>query len=94
MHDEGSGGLTVDHAEAARLYALAAAQGSRHAQYNLACSCYRYGEGVPRNLAEAARLLRLSAAQGDTEAGERLKEVEKEAAAEAAQAAAVAAAYD
>ena len=64
MHESGEGGLAVDLAEGARLYALAAAQGLDSALFNLG-TCYYFGNGVPRDLVEAARLYRLSAEQGN-----------------------------
>jgi TPR repeat protein len=63
MHRLGRGGLGVDHAAAARLYAAAATQGHASAQFKLAL-CYLKGEGEPLNLAESARLMLLSAEQG------------------------------
>jgi len=67
MHRDGEGGLAIDRAEGARLYALAATQGLANAQLNLGC-CYRDGEVVPCDLVEAARLFGLAAEKGDATA--------------------------
>lgn len=56
-------GVVRDDAEAARLYALAAAAGDATAQYLLG-SAYDTGTGVPRNPAEAVRLYESAAQQG------------------------------
>ncbi|MDE6486846.1 MAG: toll/interleukin-1 receptor domain-containing protein [Muribaculaceae bacterium] len=56
-----------DHAEAVRLYTLAANAGHRTSQYNLALK-YSKGEGVAQNEAEAVRLFRLAADKGDADA--------------------------
>jgi hypothetical protein len=63
-YDEGYGCLFQDHAEAVRLYSLAAEQGHAVAQTNLGFMFER-GRGVARDYAEAARLYRLAAAQGN-----------------------------
>ena len=67
MHEHGEGGLVQNHAEAARLFRLAADAGLANAQYDLGLLYYR-GFGVRKDTAEAARLWSLAAAQGDAEA--------------------------
>lgn len=62
MYDEGQG-VEQDHAEAVRLYRLAADQGNMDGQSNLGIS-YAKGEGVTQDLAAAARWYRLAADQG------------------------------
>jgi hypothetical protein len=57
-------GVHRDHAEAARLYRLAAEQGSAHAQFRLGFM-YGKGEGVPQDNTEAAKWYRLAAEQGN-----------------------------
>lgn len=54
--------MPKDAHEAARLYAIAADQGSPVAQSNLGW-CYQTGTGVPRNYQKAAELYSMSAAQ-------------------------------
>jgi TPR repeat protein len=66
-YDFGYGGVAQDHAEAVRLYGLAAAQGHAGAQTNLGFML-EYGRGVAPDTAEAIRLYRLAAAQGDPHA--------------------------
>jgi TPR repeat protein len=63
----GCGGVAQDHAEALRLYRLAAEQGLAGAQNNLGLM-FENGEGVAQDYAEAARLYRLAAEQGLAEA--------------------------
>jgi hypothetical protein len=63
-YDFGCGGVAQDHAEAVRLYRLAAAQGHADAQFNLGYMFY-YGRGVAQDYAEAVRLYSLAAAKGD-----------------------------
>ena len=62
----GAGGA-VEHAEARRLFGLAAARGNAVARCNLAVMTER-GDGGPADLAEARRLYALAAAQGFTKA--------------------------
>jgi TPR repeat protein len=62
IYEHGSG-VSFDLAEAARLYRMAAVQGSAAGRYNLGLF-YSKGMGVPQDYAEAARLYRLAAAQG------------------------------
>jgi len=59
----GYGGVAQDHAEAVRLYRLAAEQGHAQAQCWLG-SMFLSGTGVAQDDAEAARLFSLAAAQG------------------------------
>ena len=66
MYEHGDG-VPQDHAEATRLYRLAAEQGDARAQCNLGLM-YEHGDGVPQDHAEAARLYRLAADQGDARA--------------------------
>jgi TPR repeat protein len=66
MYHHGDG-VRQDHAEAARLYRLAAAQGNANAQFNLG-NMYYNGWGVRQDHAEAVRLYRLAAAQGNAHA--------------------------
>ena len=61
-----------DHAEAVRVYRLAANQRHAVAQFNLA-SMYYKGTGVPQDLNEAARLLKLADDQGDQPARDALR---------------------
>lgn len=56
-------GVEQDHAEASRLYGLAAEGGHADAQYSLGL-LYALGRGVGRDRAEAARWFRLAAGQG------------------------------
>ena len=63
VHDQGLGGLAADRAEAARLFALAAAQGLAAARFNLAV-CLRDGLGVAQDVPESVRLTVLAAKQG------------------------------
>ena len=67
FHEQGVGGLTIDPAEGARLYALAAAHGLSDAQWRLGF-CYEYGEGVLKDVMEARRLYQLAAEKGDANA--------------------------
>jgi TPR repeat protein len=60
-------GMPQNHAEAVRLFRLAADQGMADAQLNLG-TCYAKGTGVEQNLEEAVRLYRLAADQGLAEA--------------------------
>ena len=64
MSYEGIGG-PKDHAEAVRLFGLAAKQGHAYAQNSLGLML-REGEGGPQDYTEARRLLGLAAAQGNT----------------------------
>jgi uncharacterized protein len=59
----GLGGVAQDHAEAARLFHLAASQGHGFAQYCLAWM-FENGRGGAQDRAEAIRLHRLAAAHG------------------------------
>ena len=59
--------MPQDYVEAARLYRLAAAQGSVVAHYFIGL-LYHEGKGVPQDYVEAARLYRLAANQGCVEA--------------------------
>jgi hypothetical protein len=63
MYDLGQGGVAVDHAEAARLFARAARQGLAAARFNLAV-CLRDGLGVAQDVPESVRLTVLAAKQG------------------------------
>ena len=63
MHENDLGGLVQNHAEAARLYRLAADAGYANAQFGLA-NFFFHGRGVREDKAEAVRLLKLAAAQG------------------------------
>jgi uncharacterized protein len=65
-------GVAKHHAEAVRLYRLAAAQGHADAQYSLGYK-FENGKGVARDRAEAIRLYRLAAAQGDANAAAALR---------------------
>ncbi len=56
-----------EHAKAASLYSMLAAQSDATAQTRLAW-LHEAGRGVPQNLAEAARLFELAAAAGEAEA--------------------------
>ena len=56
-------GVTQNYGEAARLFRLAADQGSADAQEYLGRMHY-YGEGLPKDAVEAARWYRLAAEQG------------------------------
>jgi TPR repeat protein len=64
-------GVDQDHAEAVRLYRLAADQGGAIAQYLLG-RCYENGTGVGEDHAEAVRLYQLAADQGLAEAQQSL----------------------
>jgi hypothetical protein len=66
-YNVGCGGIAEDHAEAARLYSLAAAQGHATAQTDLGVM-FENGDGVAQDYAEAVRLYRLAAAQGHADA--------------------------
>jgi TPR repeat protein len=59
----GYGGVAKHHAEAVRLYRLAAEQGHADAQTSLGYM-FHTGQGVAQDYAEAVRLYRLAAAQG------------------------------
>jgi uncharacterized protein len=69
---EGCGGLAQGHAEAVRLYSLAAAQGHAAAQ-NCLGNMFDDGTGVAQDHAEAVRLYSLAAAQGHAQAQEKLE---------------------
>jgi hypothetical protein len=60
----GNAGVVQDHAEAVRLFRLAADQGLSRAQHILG-GCYDDGSGVDQDYAEAVRWYRLAANQGD-----------------------------
>ena len=62
MYEDGTG-VPQDHAEAVRLYRLAAAQGHAKAQYNLGVMHLK-GTGFAQDPTKAARLLKLAADQG------------------------------
>jgi hypothetical protein len=64
---DGYGGVAKDHAEAARLYSLAAAQGHAVAQTGLGFM-FSNGQGVAQDYAEAVRLYNLAADQGHANA--------------------------
>ncbi|MFZ5744462.1 MAG: tetratricopeptide repeat protein, partial [Pseudomonadota bacterium] len=64
-------GVPQSNAEAIRLYRLAAAQGNRSAQANLAYM-YENGLGLKKDIAAAKRYYRLAADQGDEGARIRL----------------------
>jgi hypothetical protein len=66
-YNVGCGGIAEDHAEAVRLYSLAAAQGHATAQTDLGVM-FENGDGVAQDYAEAVRLYRLAAAQGHADA--------------------------
>jgi TPR repeat protein len=59
----GGFGVAQDHAEALRLFQLAAAQGLPAALFNVA-ECHEHGQGVPKNKAEAIRWYRRAQAAG------------------------------
>jgi hypothetical protein len=67
----GCGGVAKDHAEAVRLYSLAAVQGNARAQFRLGVR-FENGQGVAQDRAEAIRWYRLAAAQGDAAAQRQL----------------------
>ena len=71
MFDNGQG-VAQDHAEAVRLYSLAAAQGDAYAQCWLGYM-FEMGYGVAQDRAEAIRLYRLAAAQGQAVAAAALQ---------------------
>jgi TPR repeat protein len=64
---ENGRGVAQDHAEAVRLYRLAAAQGHAIAQFNLGYM-FENGRGVAQDRAKAIRWYRLAAAQGHSKA--------------------------
>ncbi len=66
-HEGSSQGVAQDHAEAARLFRLAADQGVASAQFNLDIM-FADGRGVAQDHAEAARWYRLAADQGHASA--------------------------
>jgi hypothetical protein len=71
---ENGRGVAPDHAEAVRLYSLAAAQGHARAQFNLG-NKFKNGRGVAQDRAEAIRWYRLAAAQGHANATAALKQL-------------------
>jgi TPR repeat protein len=73
MYEEGLG-VAEDHAEALRLYQLAAAQGHPYALFNVA-KCNEFGVGVRENKAEAIRWYRRAQAAGYTDAAAALQKL-------------------
>ena len=64
LNDQGVAAYTArSYAEAAELFRKAADMGHAPAQYNLGY-CYKYGDGVPRDLAVSAEWYRKAAEQG------------------------------
>ena len=69
-------GVAQDHAEALRLYQLAAAQGNPAALFWIAF-CHEYGRGVRKNKAEAIRWYRRAQAAGYPYAADALRRLRK-----------------
>lgn len=63
MYEHNRGGVTENHAEAARWYRKAAVQGFAMAQHNLGTMCLD-GRGVRKDVVEAAKWFRKAADQG------------------------------
>ena len=63
MYEYNRGGVTENHAEAARWYRKAAVQGFAMAQHNLGAMCLD-GRGVRKDVVEAAKWFRKAADQG------------------------------